>query len=297
MNDTARKILVTGGTGFVGQNLIPALAALGHTVISPSRADLGSIDGNTDWSAYLDDIDTVIHLAGRAHVMKESAANPIDLYRAVNLHGTDNLARQAADASVRRFIFISSVKVMGEASSRPLSAADTPAPVDPYGVSKAEAEEALLKYAGRLEIVSLRPPLVYGPGVKGNFIALLKLTARGYPLPLGAIRNRRSMIYVKNLVSAIIHSINCETGTYLPSDGQDLSTPDLFRLAGKGYGTVSAFTSRSCHPVANPRFSDRQIQHDPAADRIAHRGRGSAGLVTAGICGTRHDGNRGLVSP
>ncbi|WP_115937404.1 NAD-dependent epimerase/dehydratase family protein [Aestuariispira insulae] len=236
MTDLGGKVLLTGSTGFVGKHLVPDLQAAGYTVIQPTRVEIGEIDGNTDWHPYLDDIDTVIHLANRAHVMNETSENPIDIYREVNLHGTENLARQAAEKGARRFIYLSSVKTMGEESQHPLSADDELAPCDPYGVSKAEAEEALLRYAGRMEIVILRPPLVYGPQVKGNFIALLRLLTRGLPLPVGAIKNRRSMIYVKNLTHAISHAIHCLPGIYLPSDQHDLSTPELFRLTAKALG-------------------------------------------------------------
>jgi len=226
-----KTILVTGATGFIGQQLVPYLQNKGHRVIAPTRDEIGDIGPNTDWTSQLKGIDTVIHLAGRAHVMREDATDPLSLYRTVNSLGTATLAEQAQKRGVKRFIFASSVKVMGESSEHPLSAAlDTPAPSDPYGQSKLEGEDALKQIAKDMQIVILRLPLVYGPGVKGNFINLLKLLQKNIPLPFGAIHNKRSMIYAANLISAIDASLTVKAGIYFPSDQDDLSTPDLIRI-------------------------------------------------------------------
>lgn len=225
-----KRLLITGATGFVGQSLVPYLRDKGYDLHLVGRAEIGAIDGQTDWQKHLPGIDAVIHLAGRAHVMQETHANPIDLYRRVNRDGTVNLAKQAQAAGVDRFVFMSSVKVMGERSDHALTSEDRPAPVDPYGISKLEAEDALDQLAQSMDVVSLRPPLVYGPGVKGNFQTLLKIVDKGLPLPLGAIRNRRSLIYVGNLASAIEAALTCPPGRYLPSDSHDLSTTELIRL-------------------------------------------------------------------
>ncbi len=225
----AGRILVTGPTGFVGQGLVPYLEGLGHDVLAVGREQVGSIDRMTDWRPYVSQsVDTVVHLAGRAHVMKERHSNPIHAYRTVNLMGTAQLVRQASGAGVRRFIFVSTAKVMGE-GGQPYSHRDIPDPQDPYAVSKAEAELALKELAGEMSWTVLRPPLVYGPGVGGNFRSLLKIVHQGIPLPLGLVKNSRSLISRQNLVSAIQHCIEGPTGTFLPSDGQDVSTPDLIR--------------------------------------------------------------------
>lgn len=231
-----KKLLITGATGFVGQFLVPYLEERGYDLTLPGRAEIGTIDGETDWHPHLQNVDAVIHLAGRAHVMQETHGNPIDLYREVNRDGTANLARQAQEAGVSRFVFMSSVKVMGERSDRPLTARDKPAPCDPYGVSKAEAETALAEFRDRMDVVCLRPPLVYGPGVKGNFLTLLKTIRKGLPLPLGAVHNRRSMIYAGNLASAVEQALSCPAGVYFPSDGTDLSTTGLIHLIGDSMG-------------------------------------------------------------
>ncbi|MEQ1603121.1 MAG: SDR family oxidoreductase [Methylophilaceae bacterium] len=255
------KVLVTGASGFVGKSLCEKLFRQGYAVRAAMRASniqsesieqvvVGSIDGNTDWSAALHDIDLVIHLAARVHVMKESSDNPIEEFRKVNVHGTENLARQAARAGVKRLVFISSIKVNGEdtltftedgGSQHSFSESDNPKPQDSYGVSKWEAEQVLHCVAQEtgLEVVIVRPPLVYGVGVKGNFAQMLKALAKGIPLPLASVHNLRSLVYVENLVDALIL---CATHpkaagqTYLVSDGGDVSTPDLLRQLGDAMG-------------------------------------------------------------
>ena len=192
--------------------------------------------------ASLSGSDAVVHLAARVHVMRDTAADPLLEFRRVNTGATLELARQAVRHGVRRFIFLSTVKVNGERTDgAPFTERDAPLPADPYAVSKWEAEQGLAQIAasGALELVVLRPPLVYGAGVKGNFLRLMKLVARRVPLPLGRVANHRSLIYVGNLASAIERAARVEPavrGTFLVSDGADLSTPDLIRRLGEAIG-------------------------------------------------------------
>ncbi len=239
--------LVTGANGFVGRTLCNALISRGHPVIACARnpdssvcnlsySPVAVINGTTNWQNLLSGVQVVIHLAARVHVMQDTAENPLVEFQDINLHGTTNLARQAAAAGVRRFLYVSSIKVNGEAtSSHPFSESDTPAPQDPYALSKWQAEEALREISREtgMEIVIVRPPLVYGPGVKANFLSLLRLVDKALPLPLGKIDNRRSMIYVGNLVDALmqcaIHPAAAGQ-TYLVSDGESFSIGTLVRM-------------------------------------------------------------------
>jgi nucleoside-diphosphate-sugar epimerase len=201
---------------------------------------VGAVDGATDWTPALHGCTTVMHLAARVHVMAERASNPFLEFRRVNVDGTLNLGRQAAAAGVRRFVFVSSVKVNGESTSanHPYTAADAPAPQDPYGISKMEAEQGLRQIAAGtgMEVVIIRPPLVYGPGVKANFASLIRAVQRGIPLPLGSVtHNRRSFVALDNLVDLLITCIDhpaAANQTFLVSDGEDLSTADLLRRLG-----------------------------------------------------------------
>lgn len=247
------RILVTGAGGFVGRALctvlrqeqLAASAALrripGGTGL-PQEIAVGDLGPDTDWRTALQGVSCVVHLAARTHVLNERSPDPLAEYRRINVLATENLARQAARSGVRRFVFLSSVKVNGEStSSRPFSTDDTPAPEDAYGISKHEAEDVLRAIGGEtgMEIVILRPPLVYGPGVKGNFLRLLKAVAKGVPLPLASIDNRRSLVYVGNLVDAIIACIREPAAagrTFLVSDGEDLSTPELIRKLATAMG-------------------------------------------------------------
>lgn len=247
-------VLITGANGFLGQNLCTEMLRQGWRVKAATRSVdpliagakpvmVGSIDGETNWADALSGVDAVVHLAARVHVMRDEAADLLAEFRAVNVEGTLNLARQAAKAGVRRFIYLSSIKVNGEetASERPFTEEDQPAPQDAYAVSKWEAELALhnISDATGLEVVILRPPLVYGQGVKANFLRLLDMVNKNIPLPLSMINNKRSMIYIGNLVDAIIKCIehpDAANQTFLVSDGQDISTPELIKMIAEAMG-------------------------------------------------------------
>ena len=198
------------------------------------------MNDRADWRKALAGCQVVVHLAARVHVMTDTAKNPLDEFRQVNVKGTLNLARQAAAAGVRRFVFVSSIKVNGEATEpgHPFTAEDTPAPLDAYGISKMEAEQGLREISAQtgMEVVIIRPPLVYGPGVKANFAAMMRWLARGVPLPLGAIHNQRSLVALDNLVDLIVTCIAhpaAANQTFLVSDGQDVSTTELLRRMGR----------------------------------------------------------------
>jgi nucleoside-diphosphate-sugar epimerase len=245
-------VLLTGASGFVGRAVLNAAKQRG-VVVRPVFRSLAAVkglagavmvpglDGEADWSQALQGVDVVIHSAARAHVMREEALDPLTEYRRVNVQGTANLARQAAAAGVRRFVFISSIKVNGEATlpDRPFTADDAPAPEDAYGISKAEAETELRRIAQEtgMEVTIIRPPLIYGPGVKGNFSSLMNWVRRGLPLPLGGVtHNRRSLVGLDNLVDLIwvcVEHPKAANQTFLISDGEDLSTTELLRRIGK----------------------------------------------------------------
>ena len=222
------NLLITGGTGFVGQALVRRLGPL------PIR--LATRGDSASWEKVLVGISTVVHLAARVHIMQDTEADPLAAFRFVNVDGTLNLARQAAAAGIRRFVFISSVKVNGESTQpgRAFTEVDAAAPQDAYGQSKHEAEQGLRQLSADtgMEVVIIRPPLVYGPGVKANFAALMRAVQRGWPLPLGAVHNQRSLVALDNLVDFIVTCIThpqAANQTFLVSDGQDLSTTELVR--------------------------------------------------------------------
>lgn len=248
------KILLTGATGFLGNRLKIALSLRSDldvtAVVRRPVENSGSntvmvptIDASVDWSSVLTNQQIIIHTAARSHIMKEQAADPIAEYRRINVEGTLKLAHQAVDAGVKRFIFISSIKVNGEQTSlgQSFTANDVPAPIDAYGMSKWEAEQGLQQLASEteLEVVVIRPPLIYGPNVKGNFASIIKLVSRGLPLPLGAIHNQRSFVAVDNLIDLIVRCIdhpNAANQVFLASDGQDLSTTELLCGVARSMG-------------------------------------------------------------
>ena len=246
------RVLVTGATGFVGSALLPAFRAHGHVVRAAVRrstgcdADeqvrVGDLSPDTDWREALAGVDAVVHLAARVHVMHDTSTDPLADFRRSNVEGTAALARAATASGAKRLVYLSSIKVNGEAThGGAFTERDPPAPKDPYGVSKAEAEEALRRIAAEsgLEVVVLRPPLVYGPGVRANFLRLMRLADRGVPLPFRAVDNRRSMVFVGNLADAIVRCVEHPAAagrTFLVSDGEDLSTADLIRRLAKALG-------------------------------------------------------------
>jgi UDP-N-acetyl-alpha-D-quinovosamine dehydrogenase len=241
------NVLVTGATGFVGRALCALLVRRGHELRGSTRwtsgmaapgagttVAVGEIGPTTDWTAAVEGMDAVVHLAARVHMLEDTAAGALAEYRRTNVEGTRSLAAAALRAGVRRLVFLSSAKVHGERSVRPFTEVDAPHPEDAYAVSKLEAEEALKEtLAGsQTQWTILRPPLVYGQGVRANFLRLLRVVARGVPLPLAGIDNRRSLIYVGNLVAAVEACLEEEGAggrTWLVSDGEDLSTPELVR--------------------------------------------------------------------
>lgn len=239
------SLLVTGATGFIGSGVYNRAYRLGMAPRGSSRTSdrmvKASLDPLMDWSTALHGCDVVIHTAARVHVMQERAQDPLAEFRRVNVAGTLNLARQAADGGVQRFVFLSSIKVNGEMTpiGQPFTASQAAAPLDPYGVSKAEAEEGLRHLGAEtgMEIVIIRPPLVYGPGVKANFGRLVSAIGRGWPLPLGCVEhNRRSLVALDNLVDLLITCIDHPAAvnqTFLVSDGEDLSTADLLHRLGQ----------------------------------------------------------------
>jgi UDP-glucose 4-epimerase len=210
----------------------------------PNEAVIGDVGSSTDWRMMLSGCDAVVHLAARVHMMRDDVLDPLALYREINTEATLNLARQVAEVGVKRFVFLSSIKVNGEGGDAAYRENDAPAPADAYAISKWEAEQGLRQIARDtgLEIVILRPPLVYGPGVKANFLRLMQWVRKGWPLPLGAIRNRRSLLYLGNLVDAIrlcVEHPDAAGQTFLLDDGEAVSTPDLIRAVAHAIGQTA----------------------------------------------------------
>lgn len=286
------KILVTGASGFVGNALCRYLHARGFDVCGAVRSMhssfsasgigsvvVGNLDADTDWSSALPRVDCVVHCAARAHVMNETEVDVLGAYRLVNVDGSQRLAEQAAALGVRRLVFLSSIKVNGESTDglpHPFGARndegelDAPAPEGPYGVSKWEAEQALWAVSAQtgLDVVIVRPPLVYGPGVKGNLLRLLRWVALGVPLPLGAVQNQRSLVGLDNLVDLLGRCIDHPAAvgqTLLVSDGEDVSTPDLLRHMAAGLGR-----SANLLPVPKPllRLAAYALGKQAEVDRL-----------------------------
>ncbi|AZN29224.1 NAD-dependent epimerase/dehydratase family protein [Flaviflexus salsibiostraticola] len=246
------RIAVTGASGFVGRHVVNALSE-SHELVALSRSPVDlpigaenrvvpSIDSQTDWSGLLDDVDVVLHLAARVHVMTETSEDPLEEFREVNARGTERLAHACVQQGVKRLVFVSSIKVNGERSEgRPLTSEDLPTPVDPYGISKFEGEQALkaLSDTRNLEVVIVRPPVVYGPGVKGNIERLARLTKVGLPLPFGSIQNRRTMLSISNMVewlTAAMESEHVPPRPLLIGDPSPISTRDLVKWLAEGQG-------------------------------------------------------------
>ena len=251
-----RKILVTGASGFVGSEVAEKLSRLGTSILlltgrKPLPAlmargefvKISDIDGTTNWAAALGDAEVVIHCAARVHVMSDTATDSQADFRKVNVAGTLNLARQAVAFGVKRFIYISSIKVNGERTieGRPFTADDLPAPIDAYGISKMEAEQGLSALAAEsgLDVVIIRPVLVYGPRVKANFLRMMAWINQGVPLPLGGLGNRRSLVALDNLVDLIVMCVDHPAAAnqiFLVSDGEDLSTTQLVQRMAQSLG-------------------------------------------------------------
>jgi nucleoside-diphosphate-sugar epimerase len=247
------KVLVTGASGFVGRALCQHLEQRGFEVCRALRRPpagavgehvvVGEIGPETDWGHALIGVDVVVHLAARVHVLKDAPSDPMAEYRRVNVEGTRRLAQVAAAAGVRRLVFMSSVKVNGEATTHTYTEADAPHPEDRYGLSKWEAEQVLAEVGAKtgIEWSVLRPPLVYGPGVGANFLRLMQAVAHHRPLPFGAVSNRRSLVFVGNLVDAVVACLthrSAANSTFLVRDGEDVSTPDLARRMARALGVA-----------------------------------------------------------
>lgn len=278
------KVLVTGATGFVGRALCEQLVIKGISVrgtLLPSERPSALIPGvegttveplgpDTVWEGALDGVETVIHLAARVHIMADTSSDPLVDFRMVNVTGTKKLALDAIRAGIRRFVFVSSVKVNGEETFAPYTVRSPAEPVDPYGVSKWEAEQALrqMEKETGLEVVIVRPPLVYGPGVKANFLNLMKVVNRGMPLPLASVTNRRSFIFVRNLADALVccasHS-GAAGHTYFVGDGCAISTPELIRRLAGAMGVPQRLFP---FPVSFLRLAGAVIGKSSAVDRL-----------------------------
>ncbi|ADU38842.1 UDP-glucose 4-epimerase family protein [Variovorax paradoxus] len=244
-----KLVAVTGASGFIGSTVVRACEKRGVAVRSLVRRDtaggansfeIGDIDSDTNWQNALEGVECIVHCAGRAHVLIERNSDPLAEFRRINRDGTLNLAEQAATTGVKRLIFLSSIGVMGSTTDgrAPFSESDTPQPMMDYAISKLEAERGLQEIATRtgLEVVILRPPMVYGPGAPGNFARLVRALVKGWPLPLGSVSsNRRSYIGIQNLVDLIVTCIEhpaAASQTFLACDGEDVSTVDLLRRMG-----------------------------------------------------------------
>lgn len=277
------RIVITGANGFIGIPLskklldknwkVRGIVRPGKAIFLPKGVEpthVESIEGHIAWGNILEGVHTVIHLAALVHVMRSSSSDLFDEYRKVNVQGSQRLAMAAVHYGVKRFIFLSSVKVNGEGRSEPYKEADIQNPQDPYGISKWEAEQALYKIIDKtgMDLVVLRPPLVYGPGVKANFLRLLKVVDRGIPLPFASINNRKSLIYLENLLDAIVTCITHPKAagqTFLVSDGRDLSTPEVICLIAEAMGRKARLFS---FPVGMLKTMGKITGRSAEIDRI-----------------------------
>ena len=277
-------ILVTGSTGFVGQAVIAGLLNAAYDVRACSRQydaisrsgvhsfQTGDLSENTDWHQALQNVNVVIHLAARVHMMSDSVIEPLTEFRKINTVATLNLARQAAEIGVKRFVFLSSIKVNGEEtnSESKFKPDDDFIPTDPYAISKYEAEQGLLALAKEtgMEVVIIRPPLVYGPNVKANFVSMMKWVMKGIPLPFGAVRNQSSLVALDNLVYFIIRCIDnpkAANEVFLISDGEDVSTTELLQKVAGAFGKKPFLIPI---PVSLMSFVARLIGKVDMADRL-----------------------------
>ncbi len=294
-----RRILVTGAAGFIGRALCARLLADGFLVrgvvrelsrsvgVSQSTeiVPIGSIGPDTDWTDVICGVDSVIHLAARVHIMQDTAMDPLQEFRRVNLHGTERLARQAAQAGVKRFVFMSTIGVNGSTSgSRAFNESDDLSPHNPYSVSKLEAERGLREISAKtgMEVVVVRAPLVYGPGNPGNFLSLLRIIAKGVPLPLASVCNLKSFLYVDNLADALVCCAthpNAAGQTYLVSDGEDVSTPELIKRVAAALGKPVRLLP---FPPELMRIAGKVIGKGPAVERLL-------GSLTADIGKIKHE--------
>lgn len=279
------RVLVTGANGFIGSALINRMVTdvrfdvrgaarhvNGRLWVGADIARCPDLLPDADWTRLLANVDTIVHTAARVHIMHDAAADPLAEFRVVNVAGTLNMARQAAAAGVSRLVYMSSVKVNGEMTYRgkPFRADDVPAPLDPYGVSKMEAECGLREVAREtgMEVVIIRPPLVYGAGAKGNFQAMMNWLHRGVPLPLGAIDNRRSLVALDNLVDLTITCVDHPAAAnriFMVSDCEDISTSELLRRAAHAMGKSARLFPI---PSALLCFVGRLVGRGPAVERL-----------------------------
>ncbi len=274
------RVAITGANGFLGQALASRLQTAGCSVTGIVRRQFAAsyplcvVSGLDDeqLAPLLAECDVVVHTAARAHVMADEAVDPLAAYRAVNVEGTLSIARRAAEQGVKRFVFISSIKVNGESTQpgAPFTAETAPAPEDAYGISKHEAEQALTALAAEtgMEVVIIRPPLVYGPGVKGNFAGMIKVVLKGLPLPLAWVNNRRSLVGLANLVDLIRVCLDHPAAAgqvFLVSDGDDLSTAELLRRVGAALGKPARLLPV---PPALLRLGATLLGKQAVADRL-----------------------------
>jgi nucleoside-diphosphate-sugar epimerase len=282
-----KKVLVTGANGFIGRALVAALVRDGVEVRAALRRRsavgsndfdarvsvhvVGDIGPIADWTAALDGVQTLAHLAARVHVMREKVPDPLAEFRHVNTLGTIRLASMAAQAGVRRLVYVSTIKVNGETTvSEPFHEDDSPRPSDPYSISKWEAEQGLQHISAEtgMEVVIIRPPLVYGPGVGGNFLSMLTWIDRGIPLPLASVRNQRSFVGLKNFVSLVVSCLSHPRAAgevFLAADGEDLSTPDLLQRMARALGSRSRLFP---FPVPLLRAAARVLGQSKVCERL-----------------------------